>query len=300
MTDKRDRSVGGFRGSHRDSARAKDGRRQGRTTPRSGSRGTPRAASRTSREERLAAQERRHASRRLAHENIEAQREAERVIVARDRDASEIAKAQQSKSTKVKKKAEGTEPGDSRQRLPRARSVERQEHFRERAQAVPVRIARSFKQLPQKVNPVVLSVAALLVVFLAVSIASPLRNYFSQRAELAELNAQIDYKTQQRDELTDELNRYSNEDYIREQARTRLGLIEPGESVYRIFSPKIQANPAGSTPGVDEEQSDQRGEWYEQLWDAIATPPAEEESTGNHVIDNQLPTVPEEKSGHNQ
>ncbi|MBC2681993.1 septum formation initiator family protein [Corynebacterium sp. 4HC-13] len=236
----------------------------------------------------------------MATEKIEAQREAERVIVARDRDAAEIAKAQRSRTTKVNKEPEGVEPSDLRQRLPRARSVERQEHLRERAQAVPARIARSFKQLPQKVNPAVLTVAAFLVIFLAVSIAPPLRNYFSQRAELAELNAQIDHKTQQRDQLTEELNRYNNNDYIREQARTRLGLIEPGESVYRILSPKIQANPAGSTPGVEEEQGGQRGEWYEQLWDAIATPPPEEKPTGNHVIDNQLPTVPEDNSGHNQ
>lgn len=175
--------------------------------------------------------------------------------------------------------------------IPRARSVERQERIRERAQAAPKRLARSFVQLPKKVSPVVLTVAALLVIFLAISIAQPLRNYFEQRAELAEINAQISQQQQERDRLTEELNRYNNEDYIKEQARTRLGLIEKGESAFRILSPEINSTAPGSTPGA-EETAPEKGDWYKQLWDSISVPEfAEPEKP--HEQEHNLPTVQE-------
>lgn len=175
--------------------------------------------------------------------------------------------------------------------LPRARSIERQERLRERAQAAPRRAVRSFVQLPKKVNPMVLIAAAIVVIFLAVSIAQPLRNYFEQRAELAQINSQIAQQERERDRLTEELNRYDNEDYIREQARTRLGLIEPGESAFRIMSPEIHANAPGSTPSADEEVAE-RGEWYQQLWDAISIPEEEALPSEDNPIDHKLPTVP--------
>lgn len=188
-----------------------------------------------------------------------------------------------------------TDSAPTRGGIPRARSVERQERLRERAQAAPKRIARSFIQLPSQVSPAVLIAALLLVIFLAVSIASPLRNYFEQRAELAELNAQIAQQQQEKERLTDELNRYNNEDYIREQARTRLGLIERGESAFRIISPEINATAPESTPGADEDVP-QRGEWYQQLWDSISVPElaAPEDDPAQN---NDLPTVEEPPAG---
>lgn len=176
--------------------------------------------------------------------------------------------------------------------LPRARSIERQERLRERAQAAPRRMARSFVQLPQKVNPMILLAAAVIVVFLAVSISTPLRNYFEQRAELAQLNAQIAQQESEKQRLTEELGRYTNEDYLKEQARTRLGLIEPGESAFRIFSPNIHADAPGAAPGV-EENLEPLGDWYQQLWDSISVP--EEPATPPNATpgDHDLPTLPD-------
>lgn len=196
------------------------------------------------------------------------------------------------RSTKPDQDMESASDQQPRPGLPRARSIERQDRRRERAQAAPARLARSFVQLPQRVSPAILIFVALMVIFLALSIAQPLRNYFDQRSQLAQLEQQIDAQEQERDRLTGELNRFNNEDYIKEQARTRLGLIEPGESAFRIFSPKIDANSSGSTPGVETDVPEEPGEWYQQLWDAISTP-EEEKPTGDHVVDHNLPTVPD-------
>ena len=184
-----------------------------------------------------------------------------------------------------------TKGAPNRGGIPRARSVERQERLRERAQAAPKRAARRFVQLPQQINPMVLAVAAAVVIILGVTIAQPLRNYFEQRAELAEIDAKIAQQEQERDRLTAELNRYQNDDYVREQARTRLGLIEPGESAFRIISPNINANAPESTPGADE-TTPERSAWYQQLWDSISIP--DEAALGDPSVDqHHLPTVEE-------
>ena len=181
-------------------------------------------------------------------------------------------------------------------RLPRARSIERREKRRERAQSAPKRMARSFVEVPKNMSPTTWLVALLMVIFLAISITNPLRNYFEQRAELARLNAQIESQEKTKAELTNELNRYRDEDFIKEQARTRLGLIEPGESAYRIISPKINAEELGTEA---EEESTGEGDgsrdWYAQLWDSIATPEELVEEKDPENEDHKLPTVPEEK-----
>lgn len=186
-------------------------------------------------------------------------------------------------------------------RLPRARSIERRERRRARAQTAPKRMARSFVEVPKNMSPTTWLVTLVLVIFLAVSIANPLRNYFEQRAELAQLNQEIEAQEKEKAELTSELNRYRDEDYIKEQARTRLGLIEPGESAYRIISPKIHADELGteSEEGSNGESEGNR-DWYAQLWDSISTPEEELQEDDPATEDHKLPTVPEENPKQEQ
>ena len=178
--------------------------------------------------------------------------------------------------------------------IPSARSVERRAARREQAKQAPRRMARSFVQLPQRINPGVTLLVAIIVAFLAFSMAQPLRNYFEQRAELADLNAKIQSQEQHKEELIEELNRYENESYIKEQARTRLGLIEPGESAFRIISPQIKASGeagAESVPGEEDPQAP--GPWYEQLWDSISVPEEDIVTNENDSDSLDMPTVPE-------
>ena len=184
------------------------------------------------------------------------------------------------------------------QGIPQARSVERKSARRQQVKQAPKRMARKFVQLPQRINPGITVLTAVLVIFLAFSIAQPLRNYFEQRTELSQLNAKIESQEQKKADLIEDLNRYDNENFVKEQARARLGLIEPGESAFRIISPKIKAggevtSEEDHVPGRDDPQSP--GPWYSQLWDSISVP--EEESVTNTDDEDtdslKLPTVPE-------
>lgn len=143
----------------------------------------------------------------------------------------------------------------------------------------PRKLARSFVELPKKVNPLVTVAVILVLAFVALSVATPLRNYFQQRAELAEVNATIERQLAERDDLNEELDRYNSEAYVREQARTRLGVVEPGESAFRLMDPRIDTS-SPTDPGMEQDETEP-DPWYTQLWGSVATPDDEDDGDGS-------------------
>ncbi len=137
---------------------------------------------------------------------------------------------------------------------------------------------------------------ALLLVFLVLTLAMPLRTFAEQRAELAETRENIARMEERTRELQAERERFSEPSYIKEQARIRLGLVEEGETPFRIIDPALA--PATGDDPVGEEALPAKP-WYEQLWDSVSKPP-EEEKPANPARDeatrpDRLPTVPEQE-----
>lgn len=135
---------------------------------------------------------------------------------------------------------------------------------------------------------------AVLLLFLVLVLAVPLRTYAEQRAELAETRENIARMEERTRELQAEKERFSDPEYIKEQARIRLGLVEEGETPFRIVDPAL-----GTADGEDPvgEETLPTAPWYEQLWDSVSLPP-EEEKPANPARDeatspDRLPTVPE-------
>ncbi|MDN6509464.1 MAG: septum formation initiator family protein [Corynebacterium sp.] len=147
----------------------------------------------------------------------------------------------------------------------------------------PRKLARSFVELPKKVNPLVTVAVILVLAFVALSVATPLRNYFQQRAELAEVNATIERQLAERDDLNEELDRYNSEAYVREQARTRLGVVEPGESAFRLMDPRIDTS-SPPDPGMEKDDAEP-DPWYTQLWGSVATPDDEDDGSADEGQD---------------
>lgn len=110
---------------------------------------------------------------------------------------------------------------------------------------------------------------ALVVLLILIMIAIPLRNYFQQRSEIAQTQASIEVRERQIEQLSADLERYESEAYIREQARLRLGVIEPGETAFRIVDPALSG---GATLTSDGTETEPPGLWYENLWDSVTTP----------------------------
>lgn len=188
--------------------------------------------------------------------------------------------------TRDRRDREDTRPSDERDSartdgpgLPRPRSVEGRDRRQREVRQAPRKLARSFVELPKKVNPLVTVAVILVLAFVALSVATPLRNYFQQRAELAEVNATIERQLAERDDLNEELDRYNSEAYVREQARTRLGVVEPGESAFRLMDPRIDTS-SPTDPGMEQDDTEP-DPWYTQLWGSVATPDDEDDGDGS-------------------
>ncbi|WIM67062.1 septum formation initiator family protein [Corynebacterium breve] len=145
---------------------------------------------------------------------------------------------------------------------------------------VPVASRDAEKNLPKpkkldnrfslKGDIVGITIIITVVLIVLIAIAVPLRTYYEGRSELARLNESIVAKQEQKNELIEDINKYSNEDFIKQEARRRLGMIEPGETAWRIIDPRMDDDAAVTTDPEEDPGPDRT--WAEVAWDSLATP----------------------------
>lgn len=119
-----------------------------------------------------------------------------------------------------------------------------------------------------------LAVIAVVVLLILATVYVPLKNYFDGRTEIARLEESITAKEAERGALQAEIERYGDEAYIEQEARRRLGVIEPGETAWRIVDERMAPEGQMTTSSDDEEV---QPTWVEVLWDSIATEPVDQE-----------------------
>lgn len=103
---------------------------------------------------------------------------------------------------------------------------------------------------------------------LALTLAVPMRTYFSQRAEATQLAQQRRELEQDVARLRDRRAQQQDPAYIRSEARDRLRLVLPGDTAYVVQVPGIE-QPAVPTPTAPPRPPDP---WYTQLWRSMSTP----------------------------
>ncbi|HKE50917.1 MAG TPA: septum formation initiator family protein [Actinomycetes bacterium] len=81
------------------------------------------------------------------------------------------------------------------------------------------------------------AVLALVLVALGLSLAYPIRQYYGQRAEIAQMREQVRRQEQRVAELQAERDRWSDPAYIRAQARKRLHYCMPDETCFVAVNP---------------------------------------------------------------
>lgn len=135
-------------------------------------------------------------------------------------------------------------------------------------------------------------ITAVLIVLIAIAV--PLRNYYSGRAEIARLEASIEAKERRKADLQTELERYNDPNYVKQEARRRLGMMEPGETAWRIIDPRMDS----STMTTRRDQEiDPDTPWHTVMWDALREVPEvkQEKPVDPPAGDPVLP--PEEPAG---
>lgn len=116
-----------------------------------------------------------------------------------------------------------------------------------------------------------LAVIAFVLLIILGAVYAPMKNFFDGRTEIARLNESIAAKQAEKDALLEEIGHYDDEAFVRQEARRRLGVIEPGETAWRIVDPRLTPESSVTTSSTDEAV---QPEWYEVLWDSVATSPS--------------------------
>jgi cell division protein FtsB len=92
----------------------------------------------------------------------------------------------------------------------------------------------------------VLALSAIFFV-LALTIAPPVKHYFTQRAQISALKAQLSADNSALQKAREELLLWQDPEYIKSQARERLHFVLPGERQYIVTNGQTNNSQNGST-----------------------------------------------------
>lgn len=83
-----------------------------------------------------------------------------------------------------------------------------------------------------------LALIAIIFVF-TLTLAPPIKNYFTQRAQISALKSQVESDRTALQKARAELSAWQDPDYIKSQARERLHFVMPGERQYIVTGTDI-------------------------------------------------------------
>ena len=106
------------------------------------------------------------------------------------------------------------------------------------------------------------------VLLLIASYTSTLHALWDQRRDIQATKAEIIMKKQQIQSSEDQIARWNDPAYVKQQAKERFGWVTPGEVGYRVIGsdgtvkgdvPTLDAPPTATT----------KTEWYDKLWGSV-------------------------------
>lgn len=126
---------------------------------------------------------------------------------------------------------------------------------------------RGVEMTPAGLATLVITVVVVCVV--ALTLAMPLRTYFSQRSEFRQLTASNEQLQREVADYQQKVNEQNDPAYIEAQARTRLQFVKPGEIPLVMLFPADEAR----REAAERAEERARAPWYGNLWDTLSTPP---------------------------
>ena len=113
----------------------------------------------------------------------------------------------------------------------------------------------------------VLALSAILF-FLALTIAPPVKHYFTQRAQISALKSQLSADQTALQKARQELLLWQDPEYIKTQARERLHFVLPGERQYIVVDDSTSNSTNGTTKVASSLTDGQP--WYSRLIASIS------------------------------
>ncbi|XNZ00511.1 septum formation initiator family protein [Micrococcus luteus] len=114
------------------------------------------------------------------------------------------------------------------------------------------------------------SLVVIAVIFIAATLMAPtLRVYLNQSLEIAAAEQDIQDQRRQKAEYEDRIARWEDEDFVKQQARDRLDLVMPGETLYRVTGQDRLEQVPEEDASTREQPVDEGLPWAEGLWDSV-------------------------------
>jgi cell division protein FtsL len=107
------------------------------------------------------------------------------------------------------------------------------------------------------------------LVILALLIAPYVRPWLAQRSQLAQGRTEVTQLEADVARLQAERNRWDDPGYVREQARARLGMLNPGEIGYVRLDPAAPARAADPRSAAAAVPPRHGTAWYGTLWQSV-------------------------------
>ncbi|MCL2728766.1 MAG: septum formation initiator family protein [Actinomycetia bacterium] len=108
---------------------------------------------------------------------------------------------------------------------------------------------------------------ALVLCALVVALAYPMRQYVSQRSDIADQRRQAQEAQKKVEQLRQEKARWQDPDYVRAQAREHLHYVMPGETGYQVAGGPPATDSAAEHPSTSEAAAHRP--WYDNLWNGV-------------------------------
>ncbi|MFF3845570.1 septum formation initiator family protein [Streptomyces sp. NPDC002328] len=103
---------------------------------------------------------------------------------------------------------------------------------------------------------------ALVLCSIVVALAYPMRQYVSQRAEIADLEREREQARERVEELRDLKARWQDDAYAEQRIRERLHYVMPGETGYVVIDPAAVKQSRADLGAADRP-------WYANVWDGV-------------------------------
>ncbi len=107
-----------------------------------------------------------------------------------------------------------------------------------------------------------LALIAIIFIF-TLTLAPPIKNYFTQRAQISALKSQVTSDRTALEQARAELNTWQDPDYVKSQARERLHFVMPGERQYIVTGTEITQSQPQTTQIA--KQLPEGAPWYTKL-----------------------------------
>jgi len=132
----------------------------------------------------------------------------------------------------------------------------------------PGRAAEEQHPVPAKAFSGRMLALAVVMVAITIMLAPTVKIFFDKKAEIDALNADIAARQAEGDALRQQVSRWQDPNYVKQQARDRINMVMPGETGYWVFG---SDEPAGesSSPAGAAAQDPADLPWVDSLWESI-------------------------------